>query len=337
VAIKYIDLLHDVTNMSESKKDPIENIVIAGGGSTGLIAHGILQALEKRGAYSINNIKRIYGTSVGALLAVLLALKYEWEVLDKYLIERPWHKVFQINVSTFFAAYQKRGLLGIEVFHEILTSLFLGKDLEPQITLKELYEYSGIEIHMYTVNVNTFTLCDLSHLTHPDWAVIDAVYASCAIPTVFAPLVKEGVYYCDGGLIMNYPIGPCIDAGIPLDRILGIPNQVEPDDNAAIDDDSTLFEYIMCIMQHSFHRVISSQGSTQVPNEYAVPCKEITIDDLMVVIQSAEHRAKRIELGRSIIDRTVDESIQGESHELVQGSGCDLGIKVDDGAALDHL
>ena len=50
----------------------IKHIVIAGGGATGLTYYGILKETNNQGLWKNEDIKSIYGTSVGALLAVIL-------------------------------------------------------------------------------------------------------------------------------------------------------------------------------------------------------------------------------------------------------------------------
>ena len=68
----------------------IKNIVIPGGGALGFQYLGALQKLEKENFWKIENIESIYGTSVGAIIGAFICLKYDWETLNKYIIERPW-------------------------------------------------------------------------------------------------------------------------------------------------------------------------------------------------------------------------------------------------------
>jgi predicted acylesterase/phospholipase RssA len=76
----------------------IKHLVIAGGGPYACyIYYGILKESQKQGLWDIKNIKSIYGTSAGAILAVLLSLKYSWETMDNYVIKRPWQNVFKFD------------------------------------------------------------------------------------------------------------------------------------------------------------------------------------------------------------------------------------------------
>ena len=63
---------------------------------------------------------------------------------------------------------------------------------------------------------------DISHHTHPEWKVIDAVYASSCLPVLFEPFEHSGDYYIDGGVLKNYPLIQCIENGYDPNTILGI-------------------------------------------------------------------------------------------------------------------
>ena len=53
----------------------IKHIVLEGGGYKGLTTIGVLRVLNQKGYYNIENIKTIYGTSVGAYIAILICFK----------------------------------------------------------------------------------------------------------------------------------------------------------------------------------------------------------------------------------------------------------------------
>ena len=53
----------------------IKNLVLSGGAYKGFYTIGALNHLSKTNFYNIENIEKIYGTSVGSLLGALLCLK----------------------------------------------------------------------------------------------------------------------------------------------------------------------------------------------------------------------------------------------------------------------
>ena len=75
--------------------DPtIKHLVISSGGPAGHMMYSILRTLNLKGVWDIKDIKSIYGSSIGSFIAIIIALRYEWEVMDDYLIKRPWEKIF---------------------------------------------------------------------------------------------------------------------------------------------------------------------------------------------------------------------------------------------------
>jgi predicted acylesterase/phospholipase RssA len=81
--------------------DPtIKHLVISSGGPAGHMMYSILRTLNLKGVWDIKDIKSIYGSSIGSFIAIIIALRYEWEVMDDYLIKRPWEKIFVSSSSS---------------------------------------------------------------------------------------------------------------------------------------------------------------------------------------------------------------------------------------------
>jgi len=68
----------------------IKHIVLAGGGPMGFRFLGAAQKLEQENFWEMKDIESIYATSAGAMMSVCLCLKYDWDTLVTYVIERPW-------------------------------------------------------------------------------------------------------------------------------------------------------------------------------------------------------------------------------------------------------
>jgi len=82
--------------MSDTK---IRHLVISSGGPAGLMMYSILRTLNLKGVWDIKDIRTIYGSSVGSFGAILIALRYDWETMDDFLIKRPWDKIFMSSSS----------------------------------------------------------------------------------------------------------------------------------------------------------------------------------------------------------------------------------------------
>lgn len=286
---------------SQSETPTIKHIVCSGGGLAGFAFYGALKESNQKGLWKRSDIQTIYGTSVGTIVAAMLALDYDWETLDDYLIKRPWQTVFTFNLYTIFDTYNNKGILGIEVIQDIFLPLFNGKDIKIDITLLEFYHLTGIEIHMCSTNINSFELSDISYKTHPDWTVIEAIYSSCAVPLLFSPLFKNNECYCDGGLIANYPLAQSIKNGSNPDEILGIKYKgVNTEESyPRIINKTTLFEYMIAIINKLIGMILVKQEDYKTAYEYSIWCQSLSIFDLM-------DATSNIEIRKSLIQRGID-------------------------------
>ena len=83
-----------------SSPPTIKHLVISSGGPAGFTMYGALRYLNKEDVWNINNIKTMYCTSVGTCIATLLALNYDWDTIDNFLLKRPWSKIYLNNSSS---------------------------------------------------------------------------------------------------------------------------------------------------------------------------------------------------------------------------------------------
>ena len=209
MAEDFCEKIKEKNKSIENDKKTIKNLVISGGGQTLFNFYGILREASKEGFYNIQNIQSIYGTSAGALVGFIISLNIDWEILDNYLIKRPWNKLFDINIQQVFALFDNMGVFSKRHVKEVMSPLLLSKDLSPDITLEELYEYNHIELHIYATELNTLQMVDFSYLSHPRWKVIDVLAASSAIPLIFTPLFYENQCFIDGCITNDFPICEC--------------------------------------------------------------------------------------------------------------------------------
>lgn len=279
----------------------IKHLVLAGGGVCGFSIYGALKASHEDGFWNMANIESIYGTSVGAIFATIISLKYDWQTVDDYLIKRPWQTVFKFDMYSIINSIQNRGIFTIKTIEEVFLPLFKGKDIDIGITMSGLYELTGIELHFYTTVLETFDLVDISYKTHPDWKVVDAVYCSCSLPIVFAPFVYvsnlpqcNSTWYFDGGMLCNYPIHQCLADHPNVDEILGLSQNVCRAEEPA--NDLSLFDYLFMIINRMIKRV---DMVTELPGikEIKIHSSGISIYELYLAASTADERIRLIELG----------------------------------------
>ena len=288
------------------EKTIIKHIVMSGGGPTGFSYYGILKESNRLNHWDIENIKTVYGTSVGAILGVFLCLKYDWETIDDYLIKRPWNNVYKFNMFSIIDSYQKRGIFDIKPMKETLSPLFKGKDISIDVTMKEFYDLTNIELHMFATELNSYELIDFSYKSHPDWKVVEVAYCSACLPIMFSPFIKDNKCYCDGGLIKNYPLESCIQNGVNPEEIFGIrkinvKNTVNP-----VDDQSSLLDFIMIILNNFSKKMFVLNSDIALKNEYVVESEPTSLLNMYSVMNEIDERIKLINVGIDMVKETMN-------------------------------
>ncbi len=281
----------------------IKHLVISGGGPLGLRYLGALEKLEQNGFWKLENIESIYCTSIGSIISVFLCLKYDWDTLNTYIIDRPWHDVFKVNAKQIFDSYYNKGLFNIKIFETIFKPLLQAKDLELNITLQEFYEFSKIDLHIFSFELNNFETVEISHTTHPNLSLLKAIMMSSALPGIFMPVILENKCYIDGGVMCNYPINYCLRDNEDKEEILGIKSSFDTNDdifkNAEVTNDSSLLEYVICITINAMNFIRDTVPLQNIEN--TVKCNisknPMTLDFIQETIKSSELRREWIKMG----------------------------------------
>jgi len=289
----------------QKPKPTIKHIVLSGGGAVGLCQYGALRESNKRGLWSIENIESIYGLSVGCIAALFISLNFEWDVLDDYLIKRPWQNVINFNMNSLIQSFDSRGILDNKIIIDILHPLFRAKNIEIDCTMKELYEITNIDLHIFVTELNSYRMIDICHTDYPDWKVVDAVYASCCLPLIFKPVLKDECCYVDGGFVKNYPIVECIKSGKNGENILGIYKNLSYMNTQNVNEKSTLFDYISIAFNKIFTNYYKPENSTPLQTiayEIILDTPPSGLYDIFEFASSKEKRMYMIEHGVKICD-----------------------------------
>jgi predicted acylesterase/phospholipase RssA len=297
-----------VPELVPSKK-PIKHIVLSGGGIIGLTSYGILRDTHRDGRWSFDNIESIYGTSIGAVMSAIIAMQFSWDELDVFFTKRPWHTVFPVSMFSVMDAVSTRGMYDVSHIAVAMTPLLLAKDMNTNVTLSEFFQVTRIHLHVFAVEINEFQLVDISHITHPDWRLIDALYASCALPLLFRPAViavpleldvendkdlpapAQQCCYVDGGILANYPIHECLATGVDPMEVLGITRTSSG--KRIVDEHSNLFEYLSVILSRTLsqmRRMIYHKNAYKLGQEYLIPTEGINIYKILQMFSCEDER-----------------------------------------------
>jgi predicted acylesterase/phospholipase RssA len=296
--------------------------------------YSVLRTLNIKGVWDMKDIKSIYGSSIGSYIAIILALRYEWEVMDDYLIKRPWEKIFVSSSSSAAAAaaaaassidvndhlhlsgssladaknklghifqlYNTHGLYGLKEFTETLRPALQGKDMTTKITFQEFYDRTGIEVHFTVTEMNKCQAIDFSYKTHPTQSLVEACYMSCCYPFGFAPIYRDGCCYLDGGIVNDYPLHECIrDQKCGLGEILGVKVLWEKKP-ASLTEKSSLLQFIYTFFnQINSSNFYENRATKAIPNEVVCVSKVFSIRDWMNWVKDENYRRELVLRGET--------------------------------------
>jgi predicted acylesterase/phospholipase RssA len=292
----------------------IKHLVFSGGGPAGLLTYGAAKCLNEKGLWSLENIKSIYGCSIGSYMGVILSLGYEWEWLDDYFIKRPWEKVVSVGALSFIEAYEHKGLLGEKFVVESLKPLLNAKDLNENITLRELYEFNKIEIHIYATNLNAPLLekVDISYKTHPTMSVIKALTMSTAYPFAFKPICENGGCYVDGGLLNNYPLNDCLEQQqCDENEVLAFRNNWLLDDYK-VTEQSSLIDFLIVLLKKMHAHIDSEPHQKEIKNTITTNVHDLDgLGSWLKALSTEEMRKTLIEKGYDDADIFFNQGTPG--------------------------
>jgi predicted acylesterase/phospholipase RssA len=293
----------------------IKHLVCSGGGVNGFSFYGIFKEANKQGFWNMADIQTMYGTSVGSILLVMISLGYSWEDLDNYLIHRPWDTVYKINMYSFVEWFSRKGIFDYSSIQETFSPLLKGKDLSLEITMRELFDFNGIELHIFVTEINGFSMEDISYLTHPEWKVIDAVYSSCAVPILFVPFLQGDKCYYDGGVLMDYPIQPCLENGANTEEIFSV-IRICPKSNAVLNAESSFFDYLGTLIHHYISQVQNTNIEKKGKYYVFVENTRISIQDMLKITTDEKERQSKIEEGQYLFQEFIETITRVESREI---------------------
>jgi NTE family protein len=282
----------------------IKHLVLSGGGPIGFRFIGILEELNKNNYWNIEDIETIYGTSIGTIIGAFICLKYDWDTLKKYIVERPWHDVFRITGKQIFDVYYKKGLYDKGFMEIIFKPLLKAKDLSLDITLVEFYEYSKIELYLYSFELNKFETTEISYKTHPNLLLMDALTMSCALPGLFRPtIIDDNKCYIDGGVMMNYPVNYALKSH-NIETILGL-NYIRESNTLKnkdiINNESSILDFIVKLSINAMDYITNTVPIEKINNQIDCICEKniLTLEMITETISNIETRRNLINDGRN--------------------------------------
>ncbi|MBS1774449.1 MAG: patatin-like phospholipase family protein [Bacteroidetes bacterium] len=228
---------------------PYQNLVFEGGGIRGIAYAGTLSILEQE--HITDNIKRTAGTSVGAIVATLVAVGYTASELKDILYNL---KIQQFNdgeyvfIGGIHRVNKYYGWYKGDKIEQWVGKLIAQKTRNEHLTFEQLHQLtitnkSLKDVYITSTNLSKQCKTVFSYENYPAMEIQTAVRASLSIPLYYKALFLDSLgakakkkshggydIYVDGGIVANYPIS-IFDNDTSYGSTLGLklerPEQVE--------------------------------------------------------------------------------------------------------------
>lgn len=202
--------------LEKTSKKEKKILVLSGGGIKGIAHIGALKALENMKI--LQNIKIFVGNSIGGLVSSMYVVGYTIDELYDFIETFNLKKFRSTNLDPS-NIFTKFGIDSGDRFVIILKKMIEAKNLNPEITFKELYEKTKLKIILVGSCLNDKTAHYFSHESHPDMPLWIGIRITTSVPIWFMPVEYKNKIYVDGGCIDNYPIGLFQN---DLDSVIGL-------------------------------------------------------------------------------------------------------------------
>jgi NTE family protein len=183
------------------------NLVFEGGGVKGIAYVGAMEVLESKGI--LPDIRRVGGTSAGAINAALLALGYD-HAQTKDILSRLDFTAFQdagrCPAGNLWRVFKRFGWYKGDFFLGWLGDLIQEKLHDRRATFQDLHDQGRPDLYVYGTNLGTHYSEVFSVERHASMPLAEAVRMSMSIPLFFAAIKMSGTVYVDGGVLDNYPV-----------------------------------------------------------------------------------------------------------------------------------
>ncbi len=232
---KIIMLLFLMLQFSVFAQDSIQRpkigLVLSGGGAKGLAHIGVLKMIDEYGI----KIDYIGGTSMGAIVGGLYAAGYTGIQIDSIFSAADYDAIIQDYTPRKSKDYYER-----EYNDRYAVTLPFNKyKIGVPISLSRgLYNYNLItRLTDHVRHVRDFKnlpipfVCVATDIETGDEVILDhgflsqAIVASGALPTLYAPVNIDGKFLIDGGVLNNFPVEEVKNMG--ADFIIGVDVQYE--------------------------------------------------------------------------------------------------------------
>lgn len=180
-------------------------LVLSGGGLRGLVHVGAWRALLELGLRP----QVIVGTSIGALVGAAAAAGADWDV-----VERAARSVVRKEIATLdrrvllLNGVRRPALFRGDVLRRYMAQLIPARSFDELVTPLQVnaVNLGTGEMRWFGTPVGQVAVDSSADL-------LDAVWASCSVPTFYPPVEIDGAFFLDGGILDTFALRRAVALG----------------------------------------------------------------------------------------------------------------------------
>jgi len=217
-------------------------LVLSGGGIKSYVQIGVLKRLKEANI----RIDGYAGTSMGSIIATFAALgqspqqieerllRLEKEIVDRNLLNPSTTQVLPLLRREATGLIQPKQF--IEIIQKELDDIGIThiKDVKVPLVIISVDLISG-SLVIFTNRKKAFKKRPFEKVID-DFALVDALQASCAFPMVFDTMDYKGMQLVDGGVLMNLPVQPMRQIGFEKIFSISMENMTEYKETKKVSD-----------------------------------------------------------------------------------------------------
>ena len=176
--------------------------LFGGGAIRGAAYVGTLKALEELGI----NPKTLAGSSVGSVIAGLIAVGYTADELDEVFLKFNFEMFRDVQLSLGPKFALSKGELFLEWIRDLIEHKFYGdkykKGSHKAVTFKDIDK----DLIIITTDLSSFETKEFSRYETPDYEIASAIRISCGMPGLMRPIEYNNRILVDGDLQKSWPM-----------------------------------------------------------------------------------------------------------------------------------
>src|SRR5574344_330933 len=176
--------------------------LFGGGAIRGLSYIGAIKALEELEIYP----KRFAGSSVGSIIAAMLAVGYNSEDIKKLFLNVNYNLFRDIQLGFGPMPALSKGNVFLDWLKEIIEQKFYGDNFDKGKNEPVKFKDLANDLIIITTDLDNFQCQEFSKYTTPDYEVASAIRISSCMPGLMRPVEYEGRTLVDGDLQKSFPM-----------------------------------------------------------------------------------------------------------------------------------